>query len=290
MKAAAAVDGLRQGVLALSKAKQMEQCRFAKFQPKLAALIKECEQGDGGDQSQMSNCLQKKIKAHESRELGCGCTKCRLDAAAKAIDSDKPESKAGGGGCPKCEAAKKAAAEAEKSKKSSDNDSGSKGGCPKCEAAKKEAEKANSSKKGEDSPASSSPDAKKDCGCGGKKDGDAPKADASESGDKQVADLVAKIEEATKVIKDKQKQDAASGSDGKKDKKSEKSKDGDKKKSDSDSKKDKKAKDFSYITKAGSTANVTNVKHKGGIVTFDATFEDAKATANKAAATDSSKK
>ena len=87
MKAAATVDGLRQGVLALSKAKQMEQSRFAKFQPKLAALIKECEQGDGGcNQSQMSNCLQKKIKAHESRELGCGCTKCRLDAAAKAID------------------------------------------------------------------------------------------------------------------------------------------------------------------------------------------------------------
>ena len=62
----------------------------------------------------MSKCVQKKLKAHENRDLGCGCTKCRLEAAAKAIDEDKPEGKAGGGGSPKCEAAKKAAAEAEK--------------------------------------------------------------------------------------------------------------------------------------------------------------------------------
>ena len=35
------------------------------------------------------------------------------------------------------------------------------------------------------------------------------------------------------------------------------------------------------MTKAGATANISNIAHKGDTVEFDATFEDAAATAKK---------
>ena len=44
---------------------------------------------------------------------------------------------------------------------------------------------------------------------------------------------------------------------------------------------DKTPKDFKYVTKSGSTANVSNVKCNGDTVTFDAKFDDQKTTAEK---------
>jgi len=43
MKAAATVDSLRKGVIALSKAKVGAAKRFKKFQPQIAALIRDAE-------------------------------------------------------------------------------------------------------------------------------------------------------------------------------------------------------------------------------------------------------
>ena len=47
--------------------------------------------------------------------------------------------------------------------------------------------------------------------------------------------------------------------------------------------------DFSYITKSGATANVSNISQDGQKVTFDATFEDARKTAEKNESTQAKK-
>ena len=77
----------------------------------------------------MGACIAKKLSNSETKDIGCGCTKCRLDAAKKTgdsgniFDTTSDEKK---GGCVKCTAAEKAAEAKEE-----------KGGCIKCTAAEK---------------------------------------------------------------------------------------------------------------------------------------------------------
>ena len=80
----------------------------------------------------MQDCLSNKIQKAEGRDIGCGCTKCRLDAAKKDMSSGSSCEKtkpAGGSSCPKCqaaaEAAKKITGETPKSCNCSKKDGGS---------------------------------------------------------------------------------------------------------------------------------------------------------------------
>ena len=45
----------------------------------------------------VTDCVAKKLQESEKRDIGCGCTECRLDAAAKAMK----ESPKGKDDCPK---------------------------------------------------------------------------------------------------------------------------------------------------------------------------------------------
>ena len=103
MKAAAAVDGIRKGVLALQECK----VKAKNVAPKLECLFANAEEEI--KKKQLGDCLANKIKEGEGREIGCGCTKCRVNAAKKAADGDKSSDSGSDNdkkpGCPKCAAA-----------------------------------------------------------------------------------------------------------------------------------------------------------------------------------------